>query len=248
MKIAVSPFGAVNAPPDHRLEIDIRVPPGRRSLSEYEIRFAALRSIFSRRGVDVSRAALEELLPRFKFKSNEQPVLRRVNYAGVVKGAYLIQLSSATELQALAWRREAEQITRAKTPPVHGTTGAERYERAVQIALDRYLDRSLAAEVEALVAPESIAHLVALSAAAAAAQGTPAGWALSAAGALGLGAEGVRALTDFKDFVMYAGFAEKPSDLDRAARSLANVAARVGGGGLAALLGRGAVKALRVSP
>lgn len=226
----------------YRLEIDIHVPAGRTSLSDYEIRFAVLRSVLGRRGVNASRAALEELMPRFKFQENERPLLRRVNYGGIIKGAYLIKLSFETEAQVFALRTEAEKITAAKTPPVHGSTSTQRYERAFEIALDKYIQPALTSEVKQLATPANLGMIVGLSTAMIAAEGTPIGWGLTAAGALALGAEGVEALTDFKNFVMYAGFAEKPSDLDRAARSLAQVIARVGANGLSTIISGNAIK------
>ncbi|MEJ7711866.1 MAG: hypothetical protein WKF84_18855 [Pyrinomonadaceae bacterium] len=228
------------------MDVDIHVPAGRSSLSDYELRFAVLRSVLSRRGVRASRAALEELMPRFKFRENERPLLRRAqlrrsNQSGVSDCAPVL----TPKRRCLRCAPRRKKITAAKTPPVHGSTGSERYQRAFEIALNEHIRPALASEIRALVTPANLAMIAALSTAAIAAEGTPIGWGLTAAGALALGIEGVQALTDFKNFVMYAGFAEKPSDLERAARSLASVVARVGANGLSTMINGNAVKLTR---
>jgi hypothetical protein len=217
---------------DGRETIYIPIPPGRENLSDYNLLFATAEHIYQQAGIRVSKAAIEEAVGiGFIFeKQSFVPDFVRDQQGKVVPDengqpipAYLITIEPEAKEALLNFRAEAERITQTGLRAVHDMTEQERWETVKQIFRDKYADQTQQKALDEIFSAENLGMLTvtkmigATAAAPFVAMGMTAKFAVVDLPQLRAAAIEIKRLT-------YAP--QKPSDLDLAARRLADLIRR----------------------
>jgi hypothetical protein len=125
----------------------VLIPKGKDVLSDYNIMFATAQEVYKKEGINVSKAAIEELVGRNlvvelkDFKPNylrdEKGKLVLDENKQPIK-AYLVNLDPSFKQALLKFQPEAERITKAAIPAVHDLTDEQRFDLAVSKAVEKY--------------------------------------------------------------------------------------------------------------
>lgn len=200
------------------------IPKGKDKLSDYNILFATAQEIYKKEGINVSKAAIEELVGRnivIELKDFKPNYLRGEKGKLVLDEnkqpikAYLVNVDPSFKQALLKFQPEAERITKAAIPAVHDLTDEQRFDLAVSKAVEKYGFISNEEALREIISPLNIGVL-------AVSRVVPGPTAIAGAAlfTVNTAPEIYQLATDAKRLI-YAP--TKPSDLDLAADKLAKL-------------------------